>query len=372
MPIFRSIFGAMAAVAALALTACGGGGSDAGSTSFGMATANYVATNLVSNLAVANNPYSSATVDPHLINGWGIAFNPQGFVWVADNGTSTSTLYDGAGVPQSLVVSIPPGSAGSAKPTGIVFNGSNGFQVTKGGISGASAFLFVGEAGTVSGWSPNVDLNNAVLVVDGGARGKIYKGLAIASDAGAARLYAADFHNGVVDVFDSTFAPVVRSGAFTDSTLPAGYAPFGIQAIGDRIYVSFARQDAQAQDEVAGDGLGAVDVFDTAGTLVKRLIPVGGKLNAPWGMALAPANFGPLSNALLVGNFGDGTINAFDATTGASLGTITNASGAPIIIDGLWGIAFGNGLNGQPVDTLFYAAGPNDESNGVYGRIDFR
>jgi uncharacterized protein (TIGR03118 family) len=365
---FRSILGATAAGAVLGLTSCGGG--DGGSMAGGMAS--YVATNLVSNVTVATDPYRSANVDANLINGWGVAFNPMGFVWVADNGTSKSTLYDGAGVPQSLVVSIPPGSGGPAKPTGIVFNSSTAFQVSQGGLSGASAFLFVGEAGTVSGWSPNVNLNNAILVVDGGPQGKIYKGLAIAANAGAPQLYAADFHNGVVDVFDANFAPVVRAGAFTDPGLPAGYAPFGIQAIGNQIYVSYAKQDAQAEDEVGGAGLGAVDVYDAAGNLVKQLIPVGGKLNAPWGMALAPANFGPFSNALLVGNFGDGTINAFDATTGASLGTVMNANGAPIAIDGLWGIAFGNGLNGQPTNTLFYAGGPNDESNGVYGRIDFR
>ena len=272
---FRSFFGAIAAGAALALASCGGGDGDGG-------MASYVATNLVSDVTVATDPYKSANVDANLVNGWGIAFNPTGFVWVADNGTSKSTLYDGAGVPQSLVVSIPPGIAGPAKPTGIVYNSSAGFQVSQGGISGTSAFLFVGEAGTVSGWSPGVDLNNAILVVDGGPQGKIYKGLAIASNAGAPMLYAADFHNGVVDVFDANFAPVVSAGAFTDATLPAGYAPFGIQAIGNQIYVSYAKQDAQAEDEVAGAGLGAVNVFDTAGNLVKRLIPVGGKLNAPW------------------------------------------------------------------------------------------
>jgi len=368
---FRSICVATTAGAVLALASCGGGGSG-GSSGMGMGTASYVATNLVSNVNSSSNPYSSANVDPHLVNAWGIAFNPQAFVWVADNGTSKATLYNGAGVPQALVVAIPPGAAGPANPTGIVFNDTTAFRVTKGAASGASAFVFVGEAGTVSGWSPDVDLNNAVLVVDGAAQGKVYKALAIASDAGAPRLYAADFHNGVVDVFDADFAPVVRNGAFTDSSLPPGYAPFGLQAIGGQIYVAFAKQDAQAHDEVAGAGLGAVDVFDPAGNLVKRLIAAGGTLDAPWGMALAPADFGPFSNALLVGNFGDGRIHAFDATTGAPLGAIADAAGTPIAIDGLWGIAFGNGLNGQPANTLFYAAGPADESDGVYGRIDVR
>ena len=175
----------------------------------------YVTTHLVSNVNTASNPYSTSNVDPHLVNAWGIAFNPQGFVWVADNGTSTSTLYDGNGAIQSLVVAIPPGNAGSANPTGIVFNSTTAFQVTQGGLTGASAFLFVGEAGTVSGWSPAVNMTNAVLVVDGAAQGKVYKGLAIATQAGAPQLYAADFHNGVVDVFDASFAPVARAGAFS-------------------------------------------------------------------------------------------------------------------------------------------------------------
>ena len=351
-------------LAALLLASCGGGGG-------GAAMSGFVATSLVSNNGSAGNPYSGAHVDARLVNAWGIAFNPQGFVWVANNGTSTSTLYDGKGMPQSLVVAIPPGGAGSAKPTGIVFNGSQSFKVAQGGVSGASAFIFVGEAGTVSGWSPTVNMNAAVLVVDGAAQGKIYKGLAIASDGGAPRLYAADFHNGVVDVFDANFAPVVGAGAFKDADLPAGYAPFGIQAIGGQIFVSFAKQDAMAHDEVDGAGLGAVDVFDTAGNLTARLIPAGGRLNAPWGMTMAPADFGPFSNALLVGNFGDGRINAFNPTTGASLGTLARGDGSAISIGGLWGIAFGNGINAQPTNTLFYAAGPAGKSNGVYGRIDF-
>ncbi len=361
-----------ALLGALSMVSCGGGGSSGGASMGTTATTTgFVATSLVSNVNSATNPYSGSNADPHLVNAWGIAFNPQGFVWVANNGTSTSTLYDGAGVPQSLVVSIPAGGAGPAKPTGIVFNGSSAFAVTQGGVSGASAFIFAGEGGTISGWSPTVNMTNAVIAVDNGAKGKIYKGLTIASVGGAPRLYAADFHNGVVDVFDGNFAPVVVGGAFVDPALPAGYAPFGIQAIGNQIFVSYAKQDAQAQDEVGGIGLGAVNVFDTAGNLVQRLIPVGGKLNAPWAMVMAPAGFGPLANELLVGNFGDGTINAFNPTTGAFVGTLSNGNGTPMVFDGLWGLAFGNGINSQPTTTLFYAAGPADESNGVYGRIDF-
>jgi uncharacterized protein (TIGR03118 family) len=376
MSELRSILVSTAAlIAAVTVASCGGGGGGGGSPAASASASGYVSTHLISNVNTAgnpSNPYSTSNADPNLVNAWGIAFNPQGFVWVANNGTSTSTLYDGNGVAQSLVVAIPPGNAGSASPTGIVFNGTSGFQVTQGGLTGTSAFLFVGEAGTLSGWSPAVNMTKAVLVVDGAAQGKVYKGLALATAGAAPQLYAADFHNGVVDVFNASFAPVVQAGAFSDSSLPAGYAPFGIQAIGNQIFVSYAMQDAAAHDDVAGAGLGAVDIFDTAGNLVKRLIAPGGKLNAPWGMAMAPANFGTFSNALLVGNFGDGKINAFDPATGAFLGTLTDRGGTVIAIDGLWGLAFGNGINSQPTNTLFYAAGPANEQNGVYGRIDFQ
>jgi len=348
----------------MTLAACGGG-SDAPVMGSG-----YVATSLVTDVNASGNPYSGAHTDAHLVNPWGIAFNPQGFVWVCDNASSTSTLYDGSGVAQSLVVAIPAGTAGPAKPTGIVFNAGQEFQVSQGGVSGASPFIFAGEAGTIAGWSPNVNLTNAITVFDGAASGKIYKGLAIGSQAGAGRLFAADFHNGAVDVFDGTFAPITVPGGFVDTTLPAGYAPFGIQVIGSLVYVAYAKQDAAQEDEVAGAGLGIVNTFDFSGNLVKRLITAGGKLNAPWGIAMAPANFGAFSNALLVANFGDGRINAYDPASGASLGTLSTPAGTPIAVDGLWGIAFGNGINGQPVNTLFYTAGPADETHGVYGRID--
>jgi uncharacterized protein (TIGR03118 family) len=372
MNILRAVGAWLAAgTVASALVACGGGGSSG--CGYGMScsstgtTANgtsYSATSLVSDAS------ATAYADPKLINAWGIAFNPQGFVWVANNGSSTSTLYDGHGVPQSLVVNIPPGQTGNASPTGIVFNPGPDFVVSQAGVSGAAAFIFVGEAGTVAGWSPGVNLNSALTMFDGAAAGAVYKGAALASQGTSNFLYAADFHNARVDVFDAGFNQVATAGGFADPALPAGYAPFGIQAIGNRIYVSYAKQDDQARDEVDGMGLGVVDVFDTAGQLVKQLVPAGGALNAPWGLAIAPANFGPFSNALLVGNFGDGKINAFDATTGAWLGALSKADGSAIVIDGLWGIAFGNGLNNQPVNTLFFTAGPAGEAHGVYGRID--
>ena len=381
MSAYRSMFRWFVGTGVLVLAGCGGGGGGGGgggypaggvsSMSTGTGTS-YAVASLVTDVNASSNPYRAVNTDPNLVNAWGLAFNPQGFVWVANNHTSTSTLYDGNGVPQTLVVTIPAGTAGSAKPTGIVFNGTQSFKVTQGGVSSASAFIFVGEAGTLAGWSPNVNMNTAVTVFDGAAASAVYKGLAIGSQGASNRLYAADFHNGSVDVFDANFAKVALAGGFADTALPAGYAPFGIQAIGNLIYVAYAKQDALRTVEVAGAGVGVVDAFDTAGNLVKRLIPAGGKLNAPWGMAMAPAAFGPFSNALLVANFGDGRINGFDPATGAFLGTLAKADGSPITIDGLWGIAFGNGINSQPTNTLFYTAGPASQSHGVYGRIDNR
>ena len=324
----------------------------------------YAATSLVSDGALA-----ASHVDANLKNGWGIAFNPSGFVWVADNKTSVSTLYDGNGVPQSLVVAIPAGAGGDAAPTGIVFNTSNDFFVSQGGLSGKSAFIFVGEAGTLSAWSPTVNRTNAVTVVDTGAGGAVYKGLALASHAGASYLYAADFRQRRIDVYDGAFNRVNLPGAFIDPALPADYTPFNVAARGDRIYVTYAQFSAPNTDENVGAGLGIVSLFDSGGNFIGRLV-TGGKLNAPWGMAFAPADFPGFPSALLVGNFGDGMINAYDPDTGAFLGTLTGSGTAPLIMDGLWGIAFGNGLNNQPLTTLFFAAGPNDEANGVYGRID--
>jgi uncharacterized protein (TIGR03118 family) len=305
--------------------------------------------------------------DPLLVNPWGIAFNtnPNGFVWVANNGSGASTLYDGNGVQNSLIVSIPGGA-----PTGITFNTTGDFPVSNGTASGSSAFIFVTENGIIAGWSPGVDRLNALIAVDNSeTTGAIYKGVAIAAAQSGNRLYATDFFNGRVDVFDNNYAPMaLGTDAFTDSRIPAGFAPFGIRNIGGNLYVTYARQDAEKEDDVAGPGLGFVDVYDPEGNLVKRLIRHG-KLNAPWGLALAPADFGRFSNMLLVGNFGDGTINAFDPENGSYRGTL-KANKRPIVLEGLWGIDFGNGFRDQPMNTLFFAAGPADETKGLYGRID--
>ena len=355
-----------------AVASCGGGDNNmAMPPPMSMMPPPVTISSFVTTALVSDGP-GAAHTDPHLINAWGIAFNPAGFAWVANNGTSTATLYDGNGTPQTLVVAIPPGSTGPANPTGIVYNGSSDFKVVQNGLSGASLFIFAGEGGTVAGWSPGVNGTSAVTAVDAGASGAIYKGLAIGSFAGANYLYAANFGQGAVDVYDANFRRVILPrGGFADPALPAGYAPFGIQAIGDRIYVSYAQRAGSGPDEIDGAGLGFVDVYDTGGALVRRLIS-GGTLDAPWGMAMAPAGFGSFSNMLLVANFGDGKIHAFDPATGALAGTLGNAGGVTIVIDKLWGIAFGNGINNEPVNTLFYTAGPGDEAHGAYGRIDVR
>ncbi|MGE5649464.1 TIGR03118 family protein [Noviherbaspirillum sp. UKPF54] len=328
----------------------------------------YQQHNLVSD---GSNPADNT--DPNLINSWGIAFNPFGPVWVADNGTGVSTLYDGNGKPQPLVVQIPgPANAsGPGTPTGIVFNGSTGFVVSQGGASGASKFIFATEDGVIAAWAPNVDATHAIRMIDNSvATAAVYKGLALSAGGSGSLLYAADFHNNRIDVFDGSFKPVtLPAGAFSDPNLPAGFAPFGLQAIGGDIYVSYAKQDAAKHDDVAGVGLGFIDVYDPNGTLLRRVVSQGA-LNSPWGMTLAPAGFGQFSGRLLVGNFGDGLIHAYDAATGEFAGTLKDAGKRPIQIDGLWGLAFGNGFANQPVNTLFFAAGPGDEKQGLYGRIE--
>jgi uncharacterized protein (TIGR03118 family) len=319
---------------------------------------------------VSDGTIPADVTDPSLVNPWGVVFNPNGFVWVADNGTGVSTLYDGAGARQSLVVQIPPAKNGDGlgHPTGIVFNSSTDFAVSEGGISSASLFLFASEDGSISGWAPTVDLTHAIRAVDRSAQGAIYKGLALGGDGTRHLIYATDFHNGWVDVFDAHFVKVNRPGAFQDNSLPAGFAPFGIQNVNGDIVVTYAKQDSDKEDNLDGPGLGLVDVFDARGNLIRRFA-TRGALNAPWGMAMAPASFGKFGGALLVGNFGDGAINAFDPVSGKFLGALRDAAGKLVSYDGLWGISFGSGVAGQATNALYFAAGPDDESHGVYGVI---
>jgi uncharacterized protein (TIGR03118 family) len=309
--------------------------------------------------------------DINLVNPWGIVFHPNGFVWVANNGTGVSTLYDGDGVLQSPIVTIPspPGDTGPGNPTGIVYNGSTDFVVSKGGVSGPSRFIFASENGTIAAWASNVDSMNALLVVDNSGLGAIYKGLALAPNGIGNFLYATDFHNGRIDVFDKAFKPAKLSGSFHDPHLPDGFGPFGIRNINGDLYVTYAKQDEDKEDDVAGKGLGFVNIFDANGQLIRRFAS-SGHLNAPWGLALAPADFGKFSDRLLIANFGDGVINAFDLASGNFRGRLRNSDGEKLTNEGLWGISFGNGLQNQPTNVLFFAAGPGDEAHGLYGRIE--
>jgi uncharacterized protein (TIGR03118 family) len=325
----------------------------------------YHQTNLVSDL-----PGLAQLTDPDLVNPWGLAAGPTTPAWVADNGTDRATLYPGFvhGSPISkapLVVNIPGGA-----PTGQVFNPTPGFEVKAGTASGPALFLFDSEAGLVTGWNPGVPPPppSTQAQVGAGVPHAIYKGLAIATTSTGTFLYGADFHRGRIDVFDQSFDRVHLSGRFRDRKLPGGYAPFNIQELGGRLYVAYAKQDADREDEVAGPGRGFVDVYSTSGQLLRRLVRRG-QLNAPWGLVRAPAvGFGRFSGALLVGNFGDGRINAYDPWTGAFRGRLRHEDGRPIQIEGLWALRFGNGVTGDPT-TLLFTAGIDDEAHGLFGAI---
>lgn len=359
----------------LALAACGGGGDDYGGAPPPPPPppppSAYTMSALVSDGAVA-----AAHTDVHLKNPWGLSVLPGGPMWVTNNADSTSTIYDGTGIVQALVVTIPGGMNGPGNVTGTVASSSTtDFMVTNGTTTAPARFMFVTESGTLSAWAPSVNATNAIVVHDDAAGGAVYKGLAIATNAGQARLYAADFANGKIDVFDSAFARVTIANAFTDATLPAGFAPFNIQAVqvggSTVLVVAYARRnDTQPAEVVAGAGEGLIITYGTDGTLMQRLITRGGNLNAPWGVAVAPASFGTLSNALLIGNFGDGRIHGYNATTGAYLHALSDSAGNPISASGLWGIAFGNGARNQPTNVLYLAAGLNGGTGGLYARVD--
>jgi uncharacterized protein (TIGR03118 family) len=321
----------------------------------------YVVHNLVSDV-----PGMADHVDANLVNGWGLTSLAGSPWWVADNGTSVSTLYRADGTQVSLVVQVP------SAPTGAVSNPGPHFMVSSGASSGPALFIFATEDGKILGWNPAVPPPppslHAQVAVDRSDAGAVYKGLAIAGDL----LYATDFHNGRVDVFDGSWNHVSLPGAFADPNIPGGFAPFGIQNIGGTIFVTYAKQNAAKHDDVAGQGLGFVDMFDTSGGFLGR-VATRGQLNSPWGLAMAPASFGRFGGDLLVGNFGDGQINAYELQPNGIFehrGELRGANGKALAIDGLWSLQFGKGAaaNG-PTDTLFFTAGPNGEADGLFGTI---
>ena len=353
---------AVSAIFVLSVAACGGGSGGGG----GSAT---TSTGLTDAALASDGVIAAAHTDANLQNAWGVAAAPGGPFWIADNNSNKATLYDGTGTPQALVVTIPAGTNGPANPTGQVFNGTTDFVITTTTGSAPAQFIFAGEGGTITGWAQTVSGTTATIAYDDAAGGAVYKGLALANNGTANQLYATDLHNAKVDVFDTNFHKVALPGAFADPTIPAGFAPFGIQLLNNQLYVTYAMQDATAHDETLGAGLGYVNVFDVNGTLVKRFASAGA-LNAPWGIAMAPAGFGSAAGNLLIGNFGDGAINRFNPATGSSLGAVALSSGKPLLIPGLWALVFGNGAANQPTSALFYTAGPNNQVDGVFGRID--
>ena len=314
-------------------------------------------------------PGLARVTDSNLVNPWGISFSPTGPFWFADNGSGVSDLLDGRGHAVPLLVSLPRTAHAGGTPTGTVFNGGPGFTISENGVSAPSRFLFAAEDGTISGWSGVVDLTRALVVVDNSSSGAVYKGLALVrGPADHSFLYAADFGRGSIDVFDQNFKPVALPGSFQDANLPDGFSPFNIQNINDLLFVSYARKHAGQQDDIAGEGNGFIDIYDTGGDLLRRFASQG-TLNSPWGLALAPAGFGPFSSALLVGNNGDGRINAYNLQSGAFLGPLADEKGIPITLPYLWALMFGNGHEGGESDTLFFTAGLDDEQHGLFGAI---
>jgi uncharacterized protein (TIGR03118 family) len=349
-----------------------------------------VQTNLVSDipgLAPANPP------DSFLLNPWGLSYSPTSPFWVSDNNAGVTTLYTGTGakIPltanpsQGVNIPLPDGMPGGT-PTGTVFNSSGGgFEVTENGKTGSSVFLFATEDGTIVGWAPSVDRNNAIIAVDNSGNnftepdplkqtGAVYKGVAIATDAsGQTLLYASNFRSGHVDVFHTDFTPDTNlpTGAFTDPHLPKGYAPFDIQELNGKIYVTYALQNAEKHDDVAGQGHGFVDSYNLDGSGETRVV-TRGQLDSPWGLAIAPASFGDLAGDLLIGNFGNGRINAFDIAEngrGHFEGQLKDPNGNPIQIDGLWALKVGNDHAAGSSQTVFFTAGINGESDGLFGSL---
>jgi uncharacterized protein (TIGR03118 family) len=380
-----SVSAQLGMVCALGVAACGGGSGSGMSVSQSnppAAAMEFTDTALVSNSGTV--VASALTFDANLQNPWGIAVAPGLPFWISDNNSNVSTLYSGVGTNETqeitgsanVGIAIPASAAGvPANPTGQVYNGSGGFMIATSNGQESALFIFDGEGGTIAAWAKDSGATAVTAYDDGvvnGANHAVYKGLAIGTVAGATFLYATDLHNNKVDVFDTNFSkPAAMQGKFVDPMIPAGFVPFGIAALNGNLYVTFAKQDAAMHDETTGAGLGYVDIFDFSGNLLSQFASAGA-LNAPWGIAIAPAGFGSLQGDVLIGNFGDGTINIFSPNGTAlanSEGPLMSSTGQPFAFPGLWSLVFGNGDADKPVTTLFYTAGFADQTDGVFGGI---
>lgn len=353
VPLYRHVAAGFVVLAAL--LALGVGGAGASST--------LVAYNMYP-LVSDGTAVSAPLADPSLVNGWGLSATTASPWWSANNKANNSTLYTGVGSKNATVVSVPGG------PTGTVANSSTtDFSISQNGTSGAARFLFDTAAGQILGWTPTVNATNAVVAVDNSSKGAVYDGLASTND----RLYAADFHNARIDSFDASFSPLTLP--FKDPNIPTGWAPFNIQALGGNLFVTYAQQNTAKTFPATGGGLGYVDEYSPDGALIMRVASKGSKtapLNAPWGLAMAPTNFGAYSGDLLVGNFGSGRIDAYQLKTPTKYvykGQVRGASGAPIVLDGLWAIAFGNGASAGPTNNLYFLSGPSGGAHGLFGFI---
>jgi aldose sugar dehydrogenase len=333
-------------------------------------TTTFTQTNLIADI-----PGMAKTTDANLVNPWGMALGINSGIWISNNGSGNATAYDGTGQPlpsaspQVVTIPAPGNNTGTSAPTGVITNATTGFVISAGANSAPSTQLFATEDGTIAGWNSTIAPTKAVIAVDNSASGAVYKGLAMGFNGSGAFLFATNFHAGTVDAFDSNFKPARTHGTFTDPQMPAGYAPFGIAAINSKLYVTYALQDAHKKDDVRAAGHGFIDIFDTQGNLLERFASQA-QLNSPWGMVWAPfEGFGGFNNALFVGNFGDGSINAFDFDTGDLLGKLSDATGAPIKIPGVWALQFGLGVAQAASSTLFFTAGGADEQHGLFGTL---
>ena len=379
-----SVSVAVSAVCAVAVVACGGGsgGSSGVNPMVQQTTTQFTDKPLVVDkeevVAV------STTVDANLQNPWGIAVAPGLPFWIADNNSNMATLYSGTGEIETqevtgsanIGVAIPASAAGvPANPTGQVYNGNGGFLITTSSGQETALFIYDGEGGTIAAWAKDSGATAVTAYDDGvvnGADHAVYKGLALGTVDGAQYLYATDLHNNKIDVFDANFSkPAAMQGKFIDPGMPTGFAPFGIMPVNGQLFVTYAMQDSAKHDEVTGAGLGYVDIFDFSGNFISRFASAG-SLNAPWGIAVAPAGFATLEGDVLIGNFGDGTINIFTpngTSLATSVGPVMTSNGQALAFPGLWSLAFGNGDSDKPLTTLFYTAGFASQTDGVFGSI---